>query len=163
MFTATTLGAVFSFTTKSGTNQFRGSLFEYFTNEARRSTAFGRQANHPKLYDGRDKKIFFFNYERFRVSTRAAGTYGTLPSEPFRNGDLSSFLTGRQLPGSDPLARPIFENVIYDPQTERTAPNGQLVRDPFPNNMIPRNRFDPVALKILSLIPGADRPGDTLN
>jgi hypothetical protein len=174
-----TLGGVFNFTTKSGTNQFRGSLFEYFTNEAldaRRPFAgkpisrkhdfggtIGGPVWIPKIYNGRNKTFFFFNYERFRVRTRATGSYDTVPTEAFRNGDFSSLLTGRQLTGTDPLGRPLFENVIYDPQTERVAPNGQLVRDPFPGNIIPRNRMDPVALKIQGLIPAPNRAGNTLN
>jgi len=34
-----------------------------------------------------------------------------------------------------------------------------LIRDPFPNNIIPLNRMDPVALKIQSMIPLPNRPG----
>ena len=67
--------------------------------------------------------------------------------------------------GTDPLNRPIFENEIYDPNTTRLA-NGQSVRDPFPNNQIPVNRFDPVAVKIQNLIPlpmGPNANGLTLN
>ena len=78
------------------------------------------------------------------------------PSRPqaYRNGDFSAALTGRVL-GTDPLGRPIMENAIYDPRTTRTV-NGQVVRDPFPNNVIPRELFDPVALQIQSLIPAPD-------
>ena len=104
-------------------------------------------------------KTFFFNYERFRVQTRATGTFDTVPTEAYRNGDFSTALTGRPLNGTDPLGRQLLDNVIYDPLTERTAPNGQLVRDPFPENIIPRNRLDPVALKIQAV----SRPGNTLN
>ena len=68
-----------------------------------------------------------------------------------RNGDFSAILTGRVL-GTDPLGRPIIENAIYDPATERIV-NGQLVRDPFPNNIIPANRFDPVAKNVQNLVP----------
>ena len=174
-----TLGGVFNFTTKSGTNQFHGSLFEYFTNEAldaRRPFAglplsrkhdfggtIGGPVWIPKVYNGRNKTFFFFNYEKFRVRTRATGTYDTLPTEAFRNGDFSAALTGRVLNGTDPLGRPLLENVVYDPQTERVAPNGQLVRDPFPGNIIPRNRLDPVALKIQTLLPAVNRAGNVLN
>ena len=51
-----------------------------------------------------------------------------------------------------------MENAIYDPATQRTAPNGQTIRDPFPNNIIPINRMDPIALKIQSLIPQPANP-----
>ena len=132
-----TLGGVFNFTTKSGTNQFHGSLFEYLTNEAldaRRPFAglplsrkhdfggtIGGPVLIPKVYDGRNKTFFFFNYERFRVQTRATGTFDTVPTEAYRNGDFSAALTGRVLNGTDPLGRQLLENTIYDPLTERTA------------------------------------------
>ena len=45
-----------------------------------------------------------------------------------------------------------MENAIYDPRTTRIV-NGQVVRDPFPNNVIPTSLLDPVALRIQSLIP----------
>ena len=51
-----------------------------------------------------------------------------------------------------------MENAIYDPRTTRVV-NGQVVRDPFPNNVIPSELFDPVALKIQNFIPKATRPG----
>jgi hypothetical protein len=60
-------------------------------------------------------------------------------------------LTGRQL-GKDPLGRLIMEGTIYDPETERIV-NGLRVRDAFPDNTIPKYRFDPVAAKIQEFIP----------
>jgi hypothetical protein len=59
--------------------------------------------------------------------------------------------------------RPIIEGTIYDPATTRPAPDGRLVRDGYPNNTIPQDRMDPVALKIQSLIPAANRTGLTNN
>ncbi len=55
--------------------------------------------------------------------------------------------------GKDPLGRNILEGTIYDPLTDRVAPNGRRVRDAFLNNTIPKDRFDPVAVKIQALIP----------
>ncbi len=173
-----TLGGVFNFTTKSGTNKFHGSAFEYFTNEAldaRRPFAgrplsrkhdfggtIGGPVSIPKLYNGQNRTFFFFNYEKFRVRTRASGTYDTLPTNAFRNGDFSSALTGRALLTTDALGRPLLENTVYDPRTERSV-NGQLVRDPFVGNVIPRTRLDPVALKIQALFPAVSRDGNILN
>jgi hypothetical protein len=177
------LGGVFNFTTKSGTNEFHGSVYEYLTNEAfsaRRplSTPFATSPRAPKaldrkhdygfsvggpvrlpwLYDGRNKTFFFFNLEKYRNVTRSSGSLATLPTAAYRQGDFSAALTGRQL-GVDVLERPIMENAIYDPLTTRTVMvEGRqfVVRDPFPNNVIPRERLDPVALKIQSLIPNPD-------
>jgi hypothetical protein len=177
------LGGVFNFSTKSGTNQFHGSVYEFLTNEAlsahrplstpfatspRAAKALDRKHDYgfsiggpvrlPKLYDGRDKTFFFFNLERYRNVTRSSGSLATLPTAAYRDGNFSAALTGRQL-GVDILGRPIMENAIYDPLTEREVEvNGQkfAVRDPFPNNVIPKDRLDPVALKIQSLIPNPD-------
>ena len=177
------LGGVFNFTTKSGSNEFHGSVYEYLTNEAlsarrplstpfatspRAPKALDRKHDYgfsvsgpvrlPKLYDGRDKTFFFFNLERYRNVTRSSGSLATLPTAAYRQGDFSAALTGRQL-GVDVLGRPIMENAIYDPLTTRAVTvNGEqfIVRDPFPNNVIPRERLDPVALKIQSLIPDPD-------
>ena len=41
---------------------------------------------------------------------------------------------------------PIMENAIYDPRTTRVV-NGQVVRDPFPSNVIPRELLDPADQK----------------
>ena len=172
------LGGLFNFTTKSGTNVLRGSAYDYMTNEAMDAPApvYRRAAAQPQAQ---------FRVQRggpglrAGLSTRAAtrrsssrtwksfATGRTLPAlEPpsrpqaYRNGDFSAALTGRVL-GTDPLGRPIMENAIYDPRTTRIV-NGQVVRDPFPNNVIPRELFDPVALEIQSLIPAPDN-GELLN
>ncbi len=105
----------------------------------------------PKIYNGRDKTFFFFNYEMYRDQVDTNNGFRTVPNAAERGGDLSSLLTGTQI-GTDPLGRPIMNGAIYDPATTRTV-NGQVVRDPFPNNQIPVGRYDPVATKILALIP----------
>jgi hypothetical protein len=165
------LGGLFNFTTKSGTNELRGSAYEYLTNEAldahrpftgtrplsrKHNFGFsvGGPVHLPPLYGGRNRTFFFFNLEAFRNRTNSPGARSTVPTEAYRNGDFSAALTGRVL-GTDPLGRPIMENAIYDPRTTRVV-NGQVVRDPFPNNVIPRELLDPVALRIQSLIPSPD-------
>ena len=68
-----------------------------------------------------------------------------MPTEAYRQGDFSAALTGRQL-GTDVLGRPIMENAIYDPRTTRTVTvDGTqfVVRDPFPNNVIPITALRP--------------------
>jgi len=183
------LGGVFNFTTKSGTNQLHGSAYEYLTNEAfnafrplstpfatspRAAKSLDRKHDYgfsvggpvrlPWLYDGRNKTFFFFNLEKYRNVTRSSGSLATVPTEAYRRGDFSAALTGRQL-GTDVLGRPIMENAIYDPRTTRTVTvnNTQyIVRDPFPNNVIPTALLDPVALKIQALIPSPDN-GEPLN
>src|SRR5215475_10031250 len=177
------LGGVFNFTTKSGTNEFHGSVYEFLTNEALNArkpltTPFSFSPPAPKsldrkhdygfsvggpvrlpwLYDGRNKTFFFFNLEKYRNVTRSSGSLATVPTAAYRQGDFRAALTGRQL-GVDVLGRPIMENAIYDPLTAHTVTvDGKpyVVRDPFPNNVIPKERLDPVALKIQALIPNPD-------
>ena len=56
-----------------------------------------------------------------------------MPTELERQGDFSQSFN------RDGTLR-----VIYDPWTSRFGPNGQIIRDPFPGNRIPANRFDPL-------------------
>jgi hypothetical protein len=75
--------------------------------------------------------------------------------------EISVEILGPQI-GTDVLGRPIRQNQIFDPATERIV-NGQVVRDPFPNNVIPLNRLSPVSLKIQSLLPLPLRAGNVSN
>jgi hypothetical protein len=180
--------AVFNLTMRSGTNQVHGSAYEYLVNEAlnagqpftrnaetgehlrpraRRHDfgfTFGGPIFVPKAYDGRDKAFFFFNFEEFR-ETIVTNNFRSVPTEAMRNGDFSALLGAnpRQI-GTDPIGRPVIENTIYDPATERIVNNVRL-RDPFPNNKIPVDRFDPVAVKIQSMIPlpNFGAPGASIN
>src|SRR5438477_7213 len=71
-------------------------------------------------------------------------------------------LTSRRNLGTDGLQRAIMENTIYDPATERIV-NGVRYRDPYPNNIIPPEKLDPVALKVQEYIPLPNKPGLTNN
>ena len=175
-------GGVFNLTAKSGTNRLTGSLFEYYVNEQlfyaglpytddgtgkevvprnRRSNfggSIGGPIVIPGVYNGHSKSFFFFTVERFDERATRSGLLSTMPTDLMRQGDFSEALTGRVL-GVDPLGRNIMENTIYDPRTSRAAPNGQIVRDPFPGNRIPAELLDPVALNVQALIPRATRQG----
>jgi hypothetical protein len=169
-----TAGGIFNYTSKSGANKIHGSLYEYFENEAldaglpftytadgqhqrpmvRQNDfggSFGGPIYIPKVYNGHDKTFFFFNYEMYRDQVDTNNGFRTVPTAAERAGDFSSLLTGQQI-GTDPLGRPIMNGAIYDPATTRTV-NGQVVRDPFPNNQVPISRYDPVAAKILAYVP----------
>jgi Carboxypeptidase regulatory-like domain len=169
-----TAGGIFNYTSKSGTNKIHGTVYEYFENEAldagqpftnngngglvrpkvRQNDfggSFGGPVWIPKIYNGRDKTFFFFNYEMYRDQVNTNNGFRTVPNAAERGGDFSSLLTGTQI-GTDPLGRPIMNGALYDPSTTRTV-NGQVVRDPFPNNQIPAGRLDPVAAKILAYVP----------
>jgi hypothetical protein len=164
------LGAMFNFTTKSGGNQVHGSLYDYMTNETmfnahrffqasrrdrdRKTDAGGTIGGPiylPKIYNGKNRTFFFFNFEAFRNKTVGYGLLGTVPTTAYRNGDFSAALTGRQI-GTDPRGQAVLENVVFDPATEQTI-GGRIYRNPYPGNVVPRSLLDPVALKIQALFP----------
>jgi len=183
-------GGFFNVTMKSGTNQFHGSAYEYFVNEAlnagvpftndgdghllrprQRRNDFGGTLGGPvwipKIFNGRNKLFFFFSFEQYRETVITNNVPTTVPTLAYRSGNFSQALTGKNLcpaatPGCDPLGRPIMENTIYNPATQRMV-NGQVVRDPFPNNTIPLSQQDPVALAIQNLVPLPTSSGLTNN
>jgi hypothetical protein len=152
-------GAVVDVITKSGTNQLHGSLFEFLRNsdvDARtyfnkvgtnfptfRLNQFGGSLGGPvvipKVYHGKDKTFFFIDYEGYRSSSQIF-ELGNIPTLRMRTGDF-----GELLPNT----------LIYDPLT--TVPNpavpGSFLRTPFPNNIIPASRFDPIAYKMINAYP----------
>jgi hypothetical protein len=165
-------GGVFNVTMKSGTNQFHGTAYDYFVNEvfnagnpftndpksnprprARRND-YGFTAGGPIR---KDKTFFFASFEQFRETTVVNNQYQSVPTAAYRAGDFRQAITNRVI-GVDPLGRQMLEGMIYDPATTRTASDGRVFRDPFPNNIIPSNRFDPVAVKIQSLFPAPNGP-----
>ncbi|HKD04348.1 MAG TPA: TonB-dependent receptor [Bryobacteraceae bacterium] len=176
-------GGLVNFTTRSGTNQLHGAAYDYYTNEfmnaGRPFTDDGkghlirpRQRNNdygfsvggpvwlPKLYNGKNKTFFFFNFDQFRNKSTVSGSAATVPTAAYRQGDFSGALTGRTL--TDSQGRQYQENAIFDPASNTTV-NGQVVRTQFVGNVIPTSRLDPVALKIQALIPMPTSPGNTNN
>jgi len=104
-----------TFTTKSGTNQYHGSLFEYLQNDALDASPYGFNGKAPKrfntfggslggplsiphLYNGKDKTFFFADYEGNRRTTAVAQQF-LVPTESQRNGDLTA-LGGPVIPQS---------------------------------------------------------------
>ncbi len=137
--------------------------------------SFGGPVRIPKLYDGTNKTFFFFSYESYLENGTINNTSATVPLPAYRNGDFSQLipLSGNQpvkVGGQnfiDPLGRSILSGTIFDPNSttlvtcnksavpNATCTGGSLVqvRNPFPNNLIPASMFDPVAQKILALVP----------
>ncbi len=189
-------GGFFNVTMKSGTNQYHGSVYDYFVNEilnagtpvtnaglpdrlhtgqlirprARRDDygfTVGGPVEIPKLYNGKDKSFFFFNFEQFRETQIINNVPITVPTAAYRNGDFSGAIIadGNKNLGTDVLGRPMLAGEIYNPTTRRTVNvNGtnSVVEDPFNNNAIPLNMQDPVALKVQALIPAAQN-GNAIN
>jgi hypothetical protein len=95
-----------TFTTKSGTSQFHGSLLEYLQNDALDANPYGFSGKAPKhfhtfggslggpfrvpyVYNGKDHTFFFFDYEGNRRSTAVAQQF-LVPTPAERNGDLTA-------------------------------------------------------------------------
>ncbi|HWB99734.1 MAG TPA: carboxypeptidase-like regulatory domain-containing protein, partial [Bryobacteraceae bacterium] len=147
------------FTTKSGTNDLHGTLFDYLRNnvfDARgffaSTTPVNRQNEYgfalggpvfiPRLYNGSNKTFFHVVYSGFRFRQGATNQLTSIPPEAFRQGDFSSLVdrAGNQVP-------------IYDPMTTRPDGAGGFLRDPFPGNVIPSSRISSVSQKIAALYP----------
>ena len=182
-------GAMVNLVTKSGTNQFHGSLYDYAVNEILNAgtpytvlpgspnehvrnpvkqhdygVTFGGPVRIPKVYDGTNKTFFFFSFEQFRVNTINNTLPATVPIASYRNGDFSNLInTENRLlltasgPYVDPLNRTIPSGTIFNPADFQVI-NGTTVRNPFPGNKIPVTSFDPVAAKILGLVPNPQGP-----
>jgi len=139
--------------TKPGTNQFHGTLFEFLRNDkldARQYAFAGERPSEPlkwnqygfalggpvwlpKIYNGKDRLFFMSNFEGFK-ERRLRRQLFTVPSVKMRNGDFSEVST----PIYDPLNR-----------TQR-----------FPGNVIPRDRFNPLSVKLLEFYPAPNlNPG----
>ena len=176
-----TSGGIVNVQIKSGTNTYHGSLYEFYRrNWLDANSVLANTAGRPKGktldpntgkfvaaehfldqyggvldgpvrlpksifrklgYDGRDKTFFLFNYEGYREGTPNPAVR-TVPTEAFLKGDFSNYKTA---------AGALI--TVYDPATGRNDANGNWIRDPFPNNIIPTNRITPISAKVLTFFP----------
>ncbi|MPY91135.1 MAG: hypothetical protein GEU99_24880 [Luteitalea sp.] len=148
-------GGTISVSLKSGTNDFHGSIYEFYRRRwldsnydlfERRGEEkadhkldqYGFQVDGPIV---RNKTFFMFNYEGYKEKTPNPG-FLSYPSQELRNGDFSDY--------RDDSGRLI---TVYDPTTGRFNEDGDWVRDPFPNNIIPQDRIHPMAEQFLDFYP----------
>src|SRR5262245_29412764 len=140
-----TAGGVVNIITKSGSNDYHGSAFEFYRNDRFDAKSyFASNLDKPVLrqhqYGGslggpvfKNRTFFFADYEGFNV-TQGVTTVVTVPTAKMRAGDFS-----------EQTAQ------IFDPlTTPRTA---------FAGNVIPTARLDPIALRYLALYPAPNGPG----
>jgi len=130
-------GGVIQISTKSGTNTFHGSAYEYFRNTALDANdwfsnhqGLGKAPLHQNQYGAnlggplwKNKAFFFFSWEHESLIS-SSPTNATVPTAAELSGNFAS----------DP-------QIIYDPATGK----------PFPGNIIPASRINPTALKIVEL------------
>jgi hypothetical protein len=146
---------------KSGTNSFHGSLYDYWRNTVLNANTFdgnlsgqGKVPFHwnqpgvevdgpvilPKLYNGRNRTFFMYNWEDVRDSVPYPQTY-TVPTAAERTGDFSGLVNASGQPVT-----------IYNPTT--TVQNGGTYsRTPFPGNIIRADQIDPVSANMLKYLP----------
>lgn len=106
----------------------------------------------PKLTENHNDTFFSLSYEGVRENIDRAHL-NTVPTSPERIGNFSGTVdqSGNQLPVYDPTTTRL--NPAYDPTQAVSTSNLQYLRDPFPRNIIPASRLDPVAAKALALYP----------
>jgi carboxypeptidase family protein/TonB-dependent receptor-like protein len=173
-------GGTINVSLKSGTNSLHGSLYHYFRNDILNANSFQNNASNakrtafrwnqpglvidgpiriPKLYNGRDKSFFMFSWEKI-ISSLPSPVTRTVPTLDQRNGDFSKTLQAN----GQPIA-------IYDPLTTTCAgntctraqfrdPSRATPDNPLGLNIIPANRIDPVAKKVLDFIPLPNQQGN---
>jgi hypothetical protein len=142
--------------TKSGTNSYHGSLFEFLRNNDMDAKPYGFTSavqptsplkwNQygfvaggpvwiPKLYKGKDRLFFMSNYESFRERRTAQSLY-TVPTAAVRGGNFSGLSN------------------IWDPASRVLNADGTISATPFPNNTIPSTRFAATSLKLIDPTTG---------
>jgi len=129
-------GGVVNAATRSGTNDFHGTAFEFFRNydlNARNffaSTTDGLKRNQYGFSLGgpvrKNKTFFFAAWQGTKVRSVPTENVAVTPTAAERNGDFSAISTQ-----------------LVDPNTNA----------PFPGNQIPLSRLDPIALKVLNTVP----------
>lgn len=148
-------GGVLLATTKSGTNEFHGVLYEYFRNRVLNARSFFQTSNDQRYvqndpgfnvggpvilphYNGRNKTFFFVAWNETLVA-QPSSNLTLVPSTLERTGNFSQSNGGAVN--------------IYDPATTTVDSSGNITRSLFPNNTIPTSRIDSVAANILKYYP----------
>jgi len=146
-------GAVVNATTKSGTNGFHGSLWEFNRVAALLSRDFFNKDTQPKPGYTRNEfgaaaggpivkdRTFFFGAYQGRYLRQSTTSTTTVPaSSAWFNGDFSA----------------VPQLSLYDPNTGNPDGTG---RQPFANNIVPVNRIGPISKQLLQYFPQPNLPG----
>jgi hypothetical protein len=157
-------GTVINIVTKSGTNDFHGSGWwfarrprfdanDFYSNRDGQGKGDYKKDEWGGSIGGpirKQKSFFFFDFLKTRNNSPFTLTT-TVPTEAQRRGDFS------QTFNDDGTLQQIFNP--FDVQQDA---DGNYIRQPFANNMIPLDRIDPVALNIMKLYPEATGAGDDI-
>lgn len=180
-------GNVISLTTKAGTRDYHLLADEYIRNPDLDANLYFNNLNGvpkpndhrnqfgiagggplyiPGIYEQRDKTFFFANYEGLRL--HGGLTYSAeVPTQAQLGGDFSAELTTTPL-GVDCLGRTIYQGAIYNPYSLSSCPDGSVVRNPYPGNVIPTagvGAIDALANKLATgnYWPAPKNPGGGYN
>src|SRR5215471_4891183 len=138
-------GSAINVQIKSGTNQIHGSMFEYHADSAMKAKPFFLPAGQgiPKYIDNQfggsiggpilKNKLFYFGSWEDSLNRQTGASFVTVPTGAMHTGDLSGSTTA-----------------IYDPLSGNPDGTG---RTPFGGNLIPSNRVDPIAAKVIAAYP----------
>jgi hypothetical protein len=172
-----TMGGTVNLVTKGGTNDLHGVAYIFNQTSALDANSFFNNRNNvprppyhqnqygingggpvyiPKIVNGRNRVFWYIAWEGMRDSDPANSpletgnpeNFTSVPTPAERQGDFSALL---KVPGTNNYA-------IYDPATGVLSGTA-VSRQPFPNNVIPTNRLNPIALNYLKYFPQPNTPG----
>jgi hypothetical protein len=148
-------GAAIYVQTKSGSNQLHGAAFWEHNNQHLNARPFFLPANQSKPkyilndYGGalggpiKKEKLFFFGSYEGTPDRELAAYFATVPTAAIKSGNMQG-----------------QSNQIYDPLTGAANGSG---RTPFPDQIVPASRIDPIAAKLASMTPLPNLPGNLLS
>ena len=162
---------------KSGTNQFHGSAYEFLRNEKLDAKNFfddpnSRIAPYKQNQFGftfggpivRNRTFFFVDYEGLRIR-QAQTVTSFVPTDAQRAGDFSDQLDLTQQTGIDCNGHPSFVGEIFDARNAGVGCGVAFQYDGagMPLNIIPQNRLDPLAVAFTKLYPEPNVNGNGFN
>jgi hypothetical protein len=158
-------GAQINLVTRSGTNQYHGSAYEFLRNSALDAKNLFDQPSPAKIPPFRQnqygatfggpikkEKLFIFgSWEGFR-ETKAQTSIAIVPDARIRTGDFSGRVNsaGQFTPIYDPGTTAL--NPAFNSALPVSTSNPQYLRSPFPGNIIPASRIDPIATGVLKYV-----------
>lgn len=161
-----TAGGVISMVTRGGSQDYHFTAWEYLRNQVLDANSFFNNRNgvakgvfRRNTFGGnvggpiwKRKNIYGFYGADFLRDYSPGTRIATLPTALERSGNFNQTFNSNGAPVT-----------VYDPATTRPDPAnpGKYLRDPFPGNVIPSSRFDPVAVNVLKLFPAPTSDGRT--